>query len=164
MTADSYDKSLFRSTGKHLHQNLLRDIYVFYWHKMRLLPPETLETIAHYMRHSVQQATESYTKVNVPPYKPTQQIDIIEVVKPTKVNMIEKERKPYFDPKTYAKKYREGYVNIGKSDEKQNTEEKEKRTKKRAATYAANKLKVLAHKNLWYLKQGVSEKAYTENN
>ena len=103
MTADSYDKSLFRSTGKELHQNLLREIYVFYWYKMRVLPPETLETIAYYMRHSVQQAIESYTKVNVPPYKPTQQIDIIEVVKPTKVNMIEKERKPYFDPKNVCK-------------------------------------------------------------
>jgi hypothetical protein len=156
MSPSSYKQSLFRSTKKHLKQNLLREIYVFYFHKMRLVPPDTIETIAYYMRHSVSQAIESYTKVNVPPYT-GRQIDI-EIVKPTKVNIIEVERKPYFDPKAYGKKYREGYVNIGQADEKQNTDEKDKRTKKRTEAYTANKLKVLAHKNLWYLNKGLVKK------
>jgi hypothetical protein len=124
---------------------------------MRLVPPDTIETIAYYMRHSVSQATESYTKVNVPPYT-GRPIDIIEVIKPTKVNIIEKERKPYFDPKAYGKKYREGYVNIGQTNEEQKTDEKDKRIKKRTDTYTANKLKILAHKNLWYLNKGLVKK------
>ena len=89
MSTSSYDDSLFRSTKKELHQNLLREIYVFYWYKMRILPPETLETIAHYMRHSISQAIESYTKVNIPPYKATAQIDIVDIIKTTKVNIVE---------------------------------------------------------------------------
>ena len=106
MSTDSFNKSLFRSTGKHLHQNILRATYVFHWYKMKLVPPDTLETIAYYMRHSVAEAVASYSKVNVPRYKAN---DImLEVDVPTKVTIVEKEHKPYFNPKEYSKKYRKG--------------------------------------------------------
>jgi hypothetical protein len=154
MNTSSYDDSLLRSTKKQLHQNLLREIYVFYWHKMRVVSPETLETIAHYMRHSIAQAMESYTKVNIPPYKPTAQIDIVDIIKPTKVNVVEVERKPYFNPAAYAKKYRKGMVNIGGDDEKVDNAVKKERDEKRKVKYTANKVKILLYKNLWSLNNG----------
>ena len=133
------------STKKKLHQNLLREIYVFYWHKMRIIPPETLEAI------------ESYTKVNIPPYKPTAQIDIVDIIKPTKVNIVEIERKPYFNPAAYAKKYRKGMVNIGGDDEKVDNVVKKERDEKRKVKYTANKVNIRTYK------QWISNKTNKKN-
>ena len=155
MSTDSFNKSLFRSTGKHLHQNILRATYVFHWYKMKLVPPDTLEQIAYYMRHSVSEAVASYSKVNVPRY--IGKNIHIEVDVPTKVTIVEKEHKPYFNPKEYSKKYRKGMVNIGGVEEKVDDAVKKERDDKRKVKYAENKDKILLYKNLLNYNKGITQ-------
>ena len=127
---------------------------MFHWYKMKLVPPDTLETIAYYMRHSVSEAVASYSKVNVPRYKAN---DImLEVDVPTKVTIVEKEHKPYFNPKEYSKKYRKGVVNIGGDDEKVDDAVKKARDEKRKVKYAENKDKILLYKNLLNYNNGAT--------
>ena len=151
MSKDSYNASWFRSTRKDLHQNLIRDIYVYNFHRVRMVGTDTLRDIALYMRHNLGTALESYVKINIPPYKGR----TIEIqVPPKKSNVIEVERKPYFDPKAYGKKYRKGTINIG-GVETIDDEVKQKREAIRKANYQKNKEKVLCKKQLFYLNKGL---------
>ena len=127
---------------------------MFHWYKMKRVPPDVLETIAYYMRHSVAEAVASYSKVNVPRYK-ANNIQI-EVDVPTKVTIIEKEHKPYFNPAVYAKKYRKGMVNIGGVEEKVDDAVKKERDDKRKVKYAENKDKILLYKNLLNYNNGAT--------
>ena len=64
-----------------------------------------MEKIAEYMRHDVGTAVKDYLKVNVPEYtgKP------VEIYVPPLPKAVERptEKKVYFDPSKYGKKWRE---------------------------------------------------------
>ena len=105
MTESMYKTHLHAITGKLLHQNLLRKIYIHYWYAHEKVPFKTKRKIALYMRHSVGVAAEEYLKVNVP--DDIGEFRIVKIVDPKKLIIEEKVHKPYFNPKEYAKKYRQ---------------------------------------------------------
>ena len=94
-------------------------------------------------------------KVKVP--DDIREFRMVKIVDPKKLIIEEKEHKPYFSPKEYAKKYRQGVVNIG-GDEKIDNAVKKKRDDVRKKKYAENKLKILTQKNLWSLNKGLVTK------
>jgi hypothetical protein len=152
MTESQYKTHLHEITGKHLHQNLLRKIYIHYWYTQERVPFPTKKKIALYMRHSVGVAAEEYLKVNVP--DDIGEFKMVKIIDPKKLIIEEKEHKPYFDPKEYGKKYRKGMINIG-GDEKIDDDVKKKRDAIRKSNYQNNKEKRLATKQLFYLNKGL---------
>ena len=154
MTESQYKTHLFDITGKHLHQNLLRKIYIHYWYTQEKIPFQTKRKIALYMRHSVGVAAEEYLKVNVP--DDVGEYKMVKVVDPKKLIIEEKEHK-YFDPKEYGKKYRQGIVNI-EGEEKIDDDLKKQREDSRKENYQKNKEKLLAKKTIFYLNKGLTKK------
>lgn len=140
MSAGGFDnlfKQMFKP--KKLATNMFRKIYINYWFRQDLNPKQ-LRAISERMRHSQNTARDKYFKTNWP---------FVNVVKPIKNyaglpddpgprNVPRPEPKTsYFDPKEYAKKYRE--------------RNKEKLKVKRKENYDKNKHKILRNKILFML-------------
>ena len=148
MDTVTYNHILKKYSKKDLHQNLLRKIYVYYWYNSQdhRIPYDTMEKIAEYMRHDVGTAVKDYLKVNVPEYtgKP------VEIYVPPLPKTVERpaEKKVYFDPSKYGKKWRED--NKEKIKVKRN--EKYKGDDGKYSTDEG--IKVLARKIVWYLNTG----------
>lgn len=123
-------------------QNIIRKAFINHWHDTKhKLSDEVLEEIARRMRHTLSIARTAYKKINIDCDDDTEPIDgmtirpQVAIPRPAK-----KEKKDYFDPKEYSKRYREN--------------NKEDIQKKRKKSYQDNKDKVLAQKVLWNLNNG----------
>jgi hypothetical protein len=154
LTEAQFKTHLKKITGKELHQTLLRKIFIHYWYN-ESIGIKTKKALALYMRHSVAVAASEYLKVNVPADKG--KYTMVHMVEPKSLIVEEKERKPYFDPKEYGKKYRQGITKDKEGVEKVDTEVKEARNNKRKEKYAENKEKLLARKTLFYLNRGLTK-------
>ena len=150
MDQPTYNGILKKETGANLHQNLLRKIFIHWWHKSRdqsrQISYSVMKQIAEYMRHDVKTAISDYMKVTVPEYTGAQ-VKIYIPPAPIKVDYVEEKKKEYYDPKVQGKIYREKNKEILKA--------------KRVAKYTSAKgydteagKKVLARKMLWYLNTG----------
>lgn len=146
MNRNSYDKALFTIFNKHVTQNLIRKAWVNYWYGRSSLGVK--KQIASLMRHSVQVAEQSYTKINLKKPKSSKKTkdvfddesddsDEYELPEPRPPVPKPQPKKEYFDPAKYSKEYRKKHP--------------EKIKRQRAEYYQKNKTKVLRNKILYLL-------------
>lgn len=140
MGKSSYNKALSSVfSPRSPTQNIFRKSYINYWHNKKL-PTSKLKEIARRQRHTLGVALSAYKKVDID----CDDVDVdgleikekIEIPKP-----VPKKKEDYFDPKKYAKEYREKH--------------KTELDKKRKEQYEKNKENILKNKMLWHLNKGL---------
>lgn len=127
-------------------QNTIRKSYINHWYDSMKLSTAVKKKIASRMRHDMKTAALTYVKVDIE--CPADGRSDIVGVQEKEVQPVERPVKSeYFDPKTYQDKWR--LKNADKVKEY------------RAISYAKNKEKILAKKQLWYLNHSKVKKPTT---
>lgn len=137
MGATSFDRALKTIFyPKKPATNLIRKAYVNHFYR-KTLSNKTLDKLADRMRHSRQVGRDTYFKINYPiGDEPEEDYEGTVIRQPPKP-VPKPQPKEYFDPKKYAKGYREKH--------------KEKIKTQRKDNYSRDKHKILRRKILWNL-------------
>lgn len=131
---DSALSAMFSPIEKNPTQNSIRRSFVNYFYKRGDVNENSIERIAHRMRHTPGIARATYIKNNFPP--PLLGDDPLPVIEPMEIEMPEQKKK-FFDPVGYSKQYRLDFADKIKEQRKQ--------------YYEKNKERVLRAKVLWSL-------------